>query len=120
MQRVQPDHVGALPGHAVDQRVQVREIADAPVARRAQRIQLHRRPPHAAAVAHRRRPVATPGRCDDHGLAVEPVDPQPVVAGRERFRQVQDAAAVVQRVRIGLAIAKAAFFIAQVPAKLAG
>jgi hypothetical protein len=55
MQRVEPDDVRALRGHERDQLVEVAEVADAPVARRAQAVQLHRRAPHAPAFAHGRR-----------------------------------------------------------------
>jgi hypothetical protein len=76
MQRIQADHVGALRGHAHDQRVEVAEVADAPVARRAQAVQLHRRPPDAAAVAHGGRPVAAAGRGNDQRLAGQAFDAQ--------------------------------------------
>lgn len=119
VQRVQADQVGALPGHAVDERFEVAEIADAPVARRAQCIELQRRPPDAAAVLHGGWSVAAAGRSDEHRFAGKPVDLQPVVAGRERLGQLQRATAMRPGLHVGLALAHKPLLVAQPPAQAA-
>ncbi len=49
MQRVDAHDRGAEAGGELDQRAQVAEVADAPVARRAQAVELHHEAPHPAA-----------------------------------------------------------------------
>ena len=70
VQRVEPDHAGAAPAPLCDERAQIGEIAHAPAALRAQRIQLHGRAPHAPAVFQRRRHVTAARSHDERDEGV--------------------------------------------------
>ncbi|GMV56916.1 MAG: hypothetical protein AMXMBFR72_00370 [Betaproteobacteria bacterium] len=78
VQRIQPHDVGTVPRGEIDHVDQVREIADAPVALRAQRVKLDRRPPDAAAERERRRQIAALGR-----------DPQRRMTGTPRVQHFE-------------------------------
>src|SRR5690606_27942201 len=87
---VEANEIGPLLPPQLAAAAQISEIPNAPVALRAQRVQLQRRPPEPAALAQRGRLVAAPGGNDEGGGAARPsVDqqPQPVVAGRRQRRQ---------------------------------
>ena len=58
VQGIHADHAGAAMAPLLDDRAQVREIAHAPVALRAQRIELQRRSPYAAAAGEGRGQIA--------------------------------------------------------------
>src|SRR3954453_20460292 len=62
VQRVHADERCTMPCRQRDERAQVAEIADSPVARRAQSIQLHAEAPYAAAARKNLRLVAAPDR----------------------------------------------------------
>ncbi len=64
MQRIEADERGALLRARAHDSSQVREVADAPVLLRAQRVELHRHAPQPAAVAQHRR-LVTRQRCHD-------------------------------------------------------
>ena len=73
MQRVEPDAGGAVRGGARDEMAEIGEIADAPVAARAQGVELRRQQPQPAAIAlpaaHRRL-----GHGSDLGRARRPAE----------------------------------------------
>src|SRR6185503_9402688 len=58
MQRIEADHARAELRRLLDHAAQVAEVADAPVARRAQAVELEREAPRAAALLEERRLVA--------------------------------------------------------------
>src|SRR5205823_1303947 len=70
MQRAEADERRSLPRGDLDQAPQVAEIADAPVVRRTQRIELHGATPPAFARFQCRRHPAALGRDDDEAMAL--------------------------------------------------
>ena len=60
MQRVHADDGGAARGGELDQRAQIAEVADAPVALRAHAVELRHEAPHASALRQQLRLVAAP------------------------------------------------------------
>ncbi len=64
VQRIGADEVGACGGRDADGVAQVGEVADAPVAMRAQRVKLQRQSPDPGAAGEQRRAVATRRRDD--------------------------------------------------------
>ena len=70
MQRVHADDAGAARAPLLDQRSQIGEIADPPVALGSHRVELHRRPPRPAVAVERRGAIAA-RRCDDEQALVQ-------------------------------------------------
>ena len=82
MQRIGADEVGACGGRDADGVAQVGEVADAPIAMRAQRVKLQRQSPDPGAAGERRRAVATRRR-DDQRRRCKPRAVR-LVANRQR------------------------------------
>ncbi len=72
MQGIEPDDIGAELGRHLHEPPEVAEIADPPVPRRSQRVELEREAPHAAAAQERARQVALHGRDDEIGQTCAP------------------------------------------------
>ena len=98
VQGIDADDAGACLGGEIEQRLEVSEVADAPVALRAQAVELHRRTPDPSALAQCRRLVALVRRDDQlHPRRLRPfgfAQLEAVVAGGNGLRQRQESALV--------------------------
>ena len=95
VQRIQTDETRAAGCQPADHRLQVVEIADSPIGRGAQRVELYRDAPNAPAVDDRRRLVAKVRRHDDQTAVRRAArDPrlQFVIARRQLARQFETPA----------------------------
>jgi len=127
VQGIETDDVGTAFGHLSDQLRQVTEIANTPVARGAQCIQLHRGAPDFAAVLQCCRTIATLGRADHQRLAGQARHAEVMVAGGQAQAQRQLAFAPGDAVEFGagdlgqrlggdVTLVQEAGFVAQLPA----
>src|SRR5580658_10786818 len=84
MERIDAERPRALPRDALGQSGKAAEIADAPVARRAQAVELNRDTPGIRVVETGQ--VAAPRRHDEHGLGMAPAerDGEPMISERQR------------------------------------
>ena len=91
MHRVDPDRGRAERAGAAAELGQIGEIAHAPVARAAQAVDLGRQPPAARAGLERRRQVASRRRHRNADADRQPpdIEAQPVIAGGQRVRQLE-------------------------------
>ena len=88
VQRVEADDIGPAIGGQLDQPAQVTEIADAPVAARAQQIELRGNAPQPPSLGDRRRQPAFAGCHHEHHRRIARFDRQTVIApGQVAFEQ---------------------------------
>ena len=127
VQGVDAYDVGTAFSHLSDQLREIAEVPDAPVARGAQCIQLHRRSPGLATVLQCRRTIATLGCADHQCLAGQVRHAEAMVAGGQAQAERQLAFAPADAVEFGavdlgqriggdLALVHSAGFVAQLPA----
>src|SRR5579872_6990319 len=107
VQRIDADESTAEPSDAPDRFPKIREIADAPVAPRADAIELDRHPPAAAVVFEKIRPERPPWHDDERhlldarNLRARDIELEPVVADRQAAGHRERAASLAGDLAFG-------------------
>ena len=92
VQRIDADNAGAVATAGPDDSGQIAEVADPPVAGRAQTVELERQTPGAVTIAHRFRPIAGGGRHREPAVrdpAAVSQNFDAVIAERRHFAELQ-------------------------------